>query len=95
MLRLAPPAISYFVAVRTHPPQDVNGATIPMHDSVLSSQPGVIIMGDNQDRPALALLLEALIASALIGTFVIYGYPNFTPGPPAGPGEVAKLAAPR
>jgi hypothetical protein len=52
-------------------------------------------MGDNQERPALAFLLEAIIASALIGTFVIYGHPNYGHGPPAEPGEVATLATSR
>ncbi len=33
-------------------------------------------MGDHHDRPALALLLEALVATALIGTFFVYGYPD-------------------
>jgi hypothetical protein len=52
-------------------------------------------MGDHQDRPVLALLLEALVASALIGTFVVYGYPNIGPGPAAEPGNVAGLTMPR
>ena len=52
-------------------------------------------MGDHQDRPVLALLLEALVASMLIGTFIVYGYPGVGPGPIAEPGEVAKLAMPR
>ncbi|HEY6023888.1 MAG TPA: hypothetical protein VIV34_06880 [Pseudolabrys sp.] len=52
-------------------------------------------MGDHQDRPVLALLLEALVASALIGTFVVYGYPSISPRPAVEPGEVAGLAMPR
>ena len=52
-------------------------------------------MGDHQDRPVLALLLEAVVASALIGTFIVYGYPSIDPGPPMEMGEVAKLAMPR
>lgn len=49
-------------------------------------------MGDHQDRPVLALLLEALVATALIGTFFVYGYPNT--GTATGPGEVAGLNLP-
>jgi len=56
---------------------------------------GVIAMGDHQDRPVLATLLEALIASALIGTFVVYGYPHSNQIPGPNPGEVAGLAVPR
>ena len=53
-------------------------------------------MDDHQDRrPVLALLLEAVVASALIGTFIVYGYPNVSPGPVAETGEVARLAMPR
>ncbi len=52
-------------------------------------------MGDHQDRPVLATLLEALIASALIGTFVVYGYPHSNQIPGANPGEVAGLAVSR
>ena len=52
-------------------------------------------MGDHQDRPVLATLLEALIASALIGTFVVYGYPHSNQIPGPNPGEVAGLAVPR
>jgi len=51
-------------------------------------------MGDHQDRPVLALLLEALVATALIGTFFVYGYPNIGPGTVAAPGEVAGLSVP-
>jgi hypothetical protein len=57
--------------------------------------PGVIAMGDHQDRPVLAFLLEALVASALIGTFFVYGYPTTNRGADADRGEVATLAAPR
>jgi hypothetical protein len=52
-------------------------------------------MDDNQKRPPLALLLEAIIATALIGTFVVYGYPNYGQSPPAEPGEIARIAMPR
>jgi len=52
-------------------------------------------MGDHQDRPVLAFLLEALVASALIGTFFVYGYPTTNRGADADRGEVARLAAPR
>lgn len=38
-------------------------------------------MGDRQNRPVLGLLLEALVAGALIGTFVLYGYPTINTGP--------------
>jgi hypothetical protein len=49
-------------------------------------------MGDHQDRPVLALLFEALVATALIGTFFVYGYPNVGAGTIAVPGEVAGLS---
>ena len=49
-------------------------------------------MGDHQDRPVLALLLEALVATALIGTFFVYGYPNTSTV--TVPGEVAGLNLP-
>jgi hypothetical protein len=62
---------------------------------MFSYQPGVITMGDHHDRPVLALLLEAVVASVLIGTFVVYGYPSINPGPAIESGEVAKLAIPR
>jgi hypothetical protein len=62
---------------------------------MFSYQPGVITMGDHQDRPVLALLLEAVVASALIGTFVVYGYPSINTGPAVESGEVAKLSMPR
>ena len=52
-------------------------------------------MGDHQDRPVLALLLEALVATVLIGTFVVYGYPSIGPRPVTRPGEVAGLTMPR
>jgi hypothetical protein len=51
-------------------------------------------MGDHQDRPILALLLEAVVASALIGPFSVYGYPSIDPDPAGEMGEVAKLAMP-
>ena len=51
-------------------------------------------MGDHQDRPVLALLLEALVATALIGTFFVYGFPNTGPGGAPVPGEVAGLNLP-
>ena len=69
-------------------------AAIPTNDLKLSFQPGVINMGDHHNRPALALLLEALVATALIGTFFVYGYP-VTHSPAADPAEVAKLATSR
>ena len=62
---------------------------------MFSYQPGVITMGDHQGRPVLALLLEAVVASALIGTFVVYGYPSINRGPVVESGEVAKLSMPR
>jgi hypothetical protein len=52
-------------------------------------------MGDHQDRPVLALLLEVVVASALICTFIVYGYPSINPDSAAEMGEVAKLAMPR
>jgi hypothetical protein len=51
-------------------------------------------MGDHQDRPVLALLLEALVATALIGTFFVYGFPHAGPGAAPAPGEVAGLNLP-
>jgi hypothetical protein len=60
-----------------------------------SFQPGVTTMTDHQDRPILALLLETLVASALIGTFFIYGYPGTSPAPRVDAGEIAKLATSR
>jgi len=51
-------------------------------------------MADHQDRPVLAMLLEALVATALIGTFFVYGYPNVGRGGAAVPGEVAGLRVP-
>ncbi len=51
-------------------------------------------MGDHQDRPVLALLLEALVATALIGTFFVYGYPSIGPRTANTPGEVAGLNLP-
>jgi hypothetical protein len=94
-LRLPTAANWYFVAARTRPPQAVfDNAAGPTNNLTLSFQPGVITMGDHQDRPVLALLLEALVATALIGTFVVYGYPNIGPGTAAAPGEVAGLNVP-
>ena len=52
-------------------------------------------MGDHQDRSVLAMLLEALVATALIGTFFVYGYPNNGTGTASVPGEVAGLTLPR
>ncbi|HEX3162594.1 MAG TPA: hypothetical protein VHQ92_08450 [Pseudolabrys sp.] len=52
-------------------------------------------MGDHQDRPVLALLLEALVATALIGTFFVYGYTTTGAGTANAPGEVAGLTLPR
>lgn len=52
-------------------------------------------MGDHQDRPVLALLLETVVASALIGTFIVYGYPSINPGPAVETGEVVTLVMPR
>ena len=52
-------------------------------------------MGDHKERPVLALLLEALVASALIGTFFVYAYPNSGPAAMTAPGELARLAPPR
>jgi hypothetical protein len=52
-------------------------------------------MGDHQDRPVLALLLETLVVTALIGTFFVYGYPNAGAGNANAPGEVARLTLPR
>ena len=95
-MRLPAAAISYFVAARTRPLQVVfENAAGPTDNLTLSFQPGVITMGDHQDRPVLAMLLEAILDTALIGTFVVYGYPNFNPGPAAAPGDVAGLAQPR
>jgi hypothetical protein len=93
-LRLPTAAIWYFVAARTCPPQAVlANAAGPTNKFTLSFQPGVIAMGDHQDRPVLALLLEALVATVLIGTFFVYGYPGTGPGA-AVPGEVARLNFP-
>ena len=52
-------------------------------------------MGDHQDHPVLALLLETLVATALIGTFFVYAYPNTGPAAATAPGEVAGLTRPR
>jgi len=46
-------------------------------------------MGDRRDRPILAMLLEALVATALIGTFFIYGFAGTGIGNATGPGEMA------
>ena len=95
-MRLPAAAISYFVAARPRPLQVIfENAAGSANNLTLSFQPGVITMGDHQDRPVLALLLEALVATALIGTFVVYGSPNVGPGSAAGPGEVAGLTLPR
>ena len=61
----------------------------------LSLQPGVIIMDEHQDRPVLALLLETIVVTALIGTFFIYAYPNTGPAAATAPGDVAGLTLPR
>jgi hypothetical protein len=60
-----------------------------------SFQPGVITMADHQGRPVLALLLETLVASALIGTFFIYGYAGTSSAPRVDAGEIAKLTTSR
>jgi len=52
-------------------------------------------MADNQNRPVLALLLETLVASALIGTFFIYGYPGTSPAPRVEAGEIVRLTTSR
>jgi hypothetical protein len=52
-------------------------------------------MGDHRDRPVLAMLLEALVATALIGTFFVYGYPNSGAGTATAPEDVAGLTLPR
>ena len=92
-MRLPRAAIWYLVAARTRPPQAVFENTAGSTNNLtLSFQPGVITMGDHQDRPVLALLLEALVATALIGTFFIYGYPNTSTV--TVPGEVAGLNLP-
>lgn len=52
-------------------------------------------MGDQQDKPVLATLLDVLVAGVLIGTFVVFGYPGTSPGPKPEPSEVAKLMKPR
>jgi hypothetical protein len=91
-LRLPTAAIWYFVAARTRPPQAVIGLQHerPTISNIRSSR-GVITMGDHQDRPVLALLLETLVVTALIGTFFVYGYPNTGAGTAAVPGGVAGL----
>ena len=48
-------------------------------------------MGDHQDRRVLAMMLEALVATALIGTFFMYRSANLGSSPAAAPGEVADL----
>jgi len=52
-------------------------------------------MADHQDRPVLAMLLEALVATVLIGTFFVYGFANSGPGAATAPGDVAGLTLPR
>ena len=95
-MRLPRAPIWYFVAARSRPPQTVfDNAAGLTNNLTLSFQPGVITMGDHQDRPVLALLLEALVATALIGTFFVYGYPNTGAGTGAAPGGVAGLTLPR
>ncbi len=94
-MRLPAAAIWYFVAARTRPLQAVfENAAGPNNNLTLSFQPGVITMGDHQDRPVLALLLETLVVTALIGTFFAYGYPNTGAGKATAPGEVAGLNLP-
>jgi hypothetical protein len=61
----------------------------------IHSSRGVITMADHQDRPVLAMLLEALVATALIGTFFVYGSANSGPGAATTPGDVAGLTLPR
>jgi hypothetical protein len=95
-LQLPRAAIWYLVAARTRPPQAVfENAAGSTNNLTLSFQPGVITMGDHQDRPVLALLLEALVATALIGTFFIYGYPSSSLGTVTVSGEVARLNLPK
>jgi hypothetical protein len=94
-LRLPTAAVWYLVAARTGPPQAVFRSAAAQTDNfTLSFQPGVITMGDHQDRPVLAMLLEALVATALIGTFFVYGFPNIGPGAAPVRGEVAGLNVP-
>jgi hypothetical protein len=60
-------------------------------------------MGDDRDVPALRIILEALVAIALVGTFFIYGYsgnalyskPGHPQGPAPEPAEMAKLGTAR
>ena len=52
-------------------------------------------MGDQQNKPVLATLLDVIVASALIGTFIVFGYPGSNAGPSAEPSAVARLAEPR
>jgi hypothetical protein len=41
------------------------------------------------------MLLEALVATALISTFFVYGSANSGPGAATAPGDVAGLTLPR
>ena len=64
-------------------------------------------MSDNRDATAFRIILEALVAVALVGTFFVYGYsgntiyskPAIASGPAtipaAEPAELAKLAPAR
>jgi len=52
-------------------------------------------MGDEHGYAPLGFPLEVLIATVLIGTFVVYGTPGTTPGPAAAPGEMAILNIPK
>ena len=52
-------------------------------------------MGDDRGYSPLGMILEALVAIALVGTFVIYGNPGNSQSPVAAPGELAKLSVPR
>jgi hypothetical protein len=48
-------------------------------------------MGDKHGYAPLGFLLEVIVATVLIGTFVLYGTPVDSGSPAAAPGEIAHL----
>jgi hypothetical protein len=52
-------------------------------------------MGDEHGYAPLGFLLEVIVATVLIGTFVLYGTPANTDSTAAAPGEIAHFDTPR
>ena len=52
-------------------------------------------MDDEHGYAPLGFLLEVIVATVLIGTFVVYGTPANTGGTAAAAGEIATLHIPR